>query len=118
MLVDGAEDEWQIHHWASNMEAVLAATLRSGNDEANQAARELIHRLGPAGFCDLRVFLTNVDRGAVLEHSASPENCQRLESVGRRPGLQLVLCREVDAEINLAAAMYWTGGIDTRPGHC
>ena len=50
MLVDGAEDEWQIHHWASNMESVLAAALRGGNDEADQAARQLIHRLGARGF--------------------------------------------------------------------
>ncbi len=50
MMVDGAEEEWQIHHWAPNMESVLTAVMRSGDDEATQAARALMHRLGARGF--------------------------------------------------------------------
>ena len=50
LMVDGAENEWRIHHWSSNLESILAAALRSGNDEATQAARTLINRLGSRGF--------------------------------------------------------------------
>ena len=57
MLVDGVEDEWQIHHWASNMESVLAAALRSGDDEAIQPATALIHRLGASGFLRFKSLL-------------------------------------------------------------
>ena len=46
----GAEEGWQIHHWASHVEAVLNAALQGDDGDAAQDAKELINRLGSRGF--------------------------------------------------------------------
>ena len=50
LLVDGAKEAWQIHHWANDVEAILTSGLRSGDDDASQATRSLINRRGARGF--------------------------------------------------------------------
>lgn len=49
LMIDGIQEQWQIHHWASNMELVFGAALRSGHDEAIQNATTLINRLAARG---------------------------------------------------------------------
>ena len=57
LMVRGADEDWQIHHWAADVETILTAALQSGNEEASQAARALIHRLGARGFLQFAALL-------------------------------------------------------------
>ena len=57
LLVEGVEEEWQIHHLVSNVESILAAALTSGVDEASDRTRTLINRLGARGFLQFRKLL-------------------------------------------------------------
>lgn len=50
LMVGGAAEDWPIHHWTTNVEAILTAALRSGHDAAFQSATALINRLGARGF--------------------------------------------------------------------
>ena len=52
-----AAEEWQIHQWVTDVEVVLTAALRPGDDEASEAARALINRLGARGFLQYRSLL-------------------------------------------------------------
>ena len=59
LMVNGAEEDWQIHHWAADVETILTAALQSGNEEAFQASRASIHRLGARGFLQFAALLEN-----------------------------------------------------------
>ncbi len=59
LMVNGAEEDWQIHHWAADVETILTAALLSGNEEASQSSRALIHRLGARGFLQFAKLLEN-----------------------------------------------------------
>ena len=57
LMVDGAEEDWHIHHWATDVETILKAALQSADEEASQSARAIIHRLGSRGFLQFAVLL-------------------------------------------------------------
>ena len=57
LMIDGAEEDWHIRHWSNQAETVLTAALRSGDLEADKAARAMIHKLGARGFLDFRRLL-------------------------------------------------------------
>lgn len=57
LMVESAEEEWWIHHWADNMELVLGAGLRCGHEETSQTARALINRLAARGFLKFAALL-------------------------------------------------------------
>ncbi len=59
LMVDGAEEDWHIHHWATDVETILKAALQSADEEASQSARAIIHRLGSRGFLQFAVLLEN-----------------------------------------------------------
>ena len=50
LMVEGAKETWQIHHWAGELETALGAALRSGAAATVEAATALIHLLGARGF--------------------------------------------------------------------
>ena len=57
LMIDGAEEDWQIRHWSSHAETVLTEALRSGDLEADRMARALINRLATRGFLDFKRLL-------------------------------------------------------------
>ena len=59
LMVDGAKEDWQIHHWAADVETILTAALQSANEEASESGRALIHRLGARGFLQFAKLLEN-----------------------------------------------------------
>ncbi|MDA1347638.1 MAG: hypothetical protein O3A47_02040 [Chloroflexi bacterium] len=50
MMIEGARENWQIHHWAADIEAILRAALGSGDEAAMKSATILINKLVPRGF--------------------------------------------------------------------
>jgi hypothetical protein len=51
-MIDGAKEQWQIHHWSSQIRTVISAALRSGDDNTQASAKALINRLAARGFLD------------------------------------------------------------------
>ena len=60
LMVDGAEEDWQIDHWATDVETILTAALQSADEEGSQNARALIYQLGARGFLQFAKLLENV----------------------------------------------------------
>ena len=60
LMVAGADEEWQIHHWAPNIELVLAAAMQSADENAAQDARVFINRLATSGFLQFASLLEEI----------------------------------------------------------
>jgi hypothetical protein len=52
LMIDGAEEQWQIHHWSNQIRTAISAALRSGDNDTQASAKALINRLAARGFLD------------------------------------------------------------------
>jgi hypothetical protein len=53
-VLSGKAAPWQIMSWRESIEAVLRHALGSGREDAKHEAEQLTHRLGRAGYFELR----------------------------------------------------------------
>ena len=57
LMVDGAREDWRIHHWSRHITLVLSAALGSSDEETKKIARAMINRLATRGFLDFAPLL-------------------------------------------------------------
>jgi hypothetical protein len=52
-----AQEPWKIHGWLEEIRSILTLALQSGDPEAIEEARKIVHRLGAQGYFEFRNLL-------------------------------------------------------------
>ena len=57
LIIEGDKEGWHIHAWREHTRTILSTALQSTDDTAQQAAVDLVHRLGARGYLSFRNLL-------------------------------------------------------------
>ena len=62
LIIEGDKEGWGIHGWREHTRTLLATALQSTDETAQQAAVDLVHRLGARGYLAFRDLLSKIER--------------------------------------------------------
>lgn len=60
LMVEGDKKDWGILGWHEHARAILTTARQGSDPEAQQAAVDLVHRLGARGYFEFRDLLQNI----------------------------------------------------------
>jgi len=58
LIIEGDKEGWHIHGWREHTRTILSTALQSTDETAQQAAVDLVHRLGARGYLSFRDLLS------------------------------------------------------------